>query len=75
MQGTVSGAYGRDYKSKKDLLVDWNANKDFRMRSPVDDTTINKTQVEEAGWGEMQVRWKRDTQTSMIKRSKDGVWR
>ena len=32
MEITVSGAYGRDYKSKKAMLEDWNAGKDFRMR-------------------------------------------
>lgn len=26
---TVSPAYGRDYKSKKALVTDWEANKDF----------------------------------------------
>ena len=26
---TVTPAYGRDYKSKKAALADWNANKDF----------------------------------------------
>jgi len=28
---TVGGAYGRDYKSKKAVLADWNANKDFQI--------------------------------------------
>jgi len=26
-------AYGRDYKSKKELLIDWEAGKDFAMMS------------------------------------------
>lgn len=29
---TVSGAYGRDYRSAKAALADWNAGKDFQMR-------------------------------------------
>ena len=29
---TASGAYGRDYKSKKAVMEDWNAYKDFQMR-------------------------------------------
>jgi hypothetical protein len=29
---TVSGAYGRDYKSLKAAKVDWDANKDFVIR-------------------------------------------
>lgn len=27
----VSGHYGRDYKNQKDVLADWNADKDFRV--------------------------------------------
>lgn len=30
---TVSGAYGRDYKSAKAMREDWNAGKDFILRS------------------------------------------
>lgn len=30
---TVVPAYGRDYKSKKEVLADWNANKDFQICS------------------------------------------
>jgi hypothetical protein len=29
---TISGAYGRDYKSLKAAQKDWDANKDFTMR-------------------------------------------
>jgi hypothetical protein len=28
--GTLTGSYGRDYRNKKDLLNDWNSDKDFR---------------------------------------------
>lgn len=28
---TVVPAYGRDYKSKKEVLADWNAHKDFQI--------------------------------------------
>ena len=31
MHLTVVPAYGRDYKSKKEVLADWNANKDFQI--------------------------------------------
>ena len=30
---TVSGAYGRDYKSKAAALADWNGEKDFIIRT------------------------------------------
>jgi hypothetical protein len=29
---TVVPAYGRDYKSKKEAVADWEANKDFRIQ-------------------------------------------
>ena len=37
---TLVPAYGRDYKSKAGVLVDWNANKDFQATG-----YINKEQV------------------------------
>lgn len=33
---TVSGAYGRDYKTEKDMKADWIAGKDFVIQSVVD---------------------------------------
>ncbi len=35
--------YGRDYKSKAELLADWNANKDFIIEP--DGKAINKEQT------------------------------
>jgi hypothetical protein len=42
---TVSGAYGRDYKSAKDMKADWDANKDFVLRSMEGSGYVNKVQV------------------------------
>lgn len=28
---TLTPAYGRDYKTKKEVLTDWNADKDFQI--------------------------------------------
>ena len=41
---TVIPAYGRDYKSKKAILEDWNASKDFQIATfgPDDGHYINK---------------------------------
>lgn len=42
-------AYGRDYKSKKAVLIDWNDNKDFiiqDMSSPYDGKYANKQDYE-----------------------------
>ena len=42
---TVVPAYGRDYKSQKEVKADWDAGKDFRiqdMMSPDDGRYVNK---------------------------------
>jgi hypothetical protein len=42
---TVVPAYGRDYKNGKDVLADWNNNKDFKINQlfhPHDGQYINK---------------------------------
>lgn len=31
---TVVPAYGRDYKSKAEVLTDWKAGKDFQLQTP-----------------------------------------
>ncbi len=43
---TVIPAYGRDYKSAKAAIEDWNADKDFRIAdisSPYDGKYVNKS--------------------------------
>ena len=35
-------AYGRDYKSSKEVLADWNANKDFLIQDMFSSGYINK---------------------------------
>jgi len=54
---TVSGAYGRDYKSAKDMKADWDANKDFTLRSMEGSGYVNKPQVPGI---EVMGRYKRD---------------
>ena len=44
---TVSGAYGRDYKSKAEALKDWNNHRDFIIRTVgYRGTYINKPDAE-----------------------------
>jgi hypothetical protein len=57
---TVSGAYGRDYNSKAAALADWNADKDFVVRSINGSGYINKTDAIAAGV-KVNIRYKRDT--------------
>lgn len=46
---TVAPAYGRDYKSAKTAIADWNNNKDFRIVSigPHINQYVNKEQLSE----------------------------
>lgn len=45
---TLTPAYGRDYKNKKEVLADWHNNKDFLitdMSDPYDGSYMNKEQA------------------------------
>lgn len=72
---TVSGAYGRDYKSKKAILVDWNAGKDFVNRNVFcGGAYINKEDAEKAGMSVINVRYRSDRSVATIKRGGNGQW-
>ena len=63
-------AYGRDYKSKKALLTDWEAGKDFRIcdiSSPDDGRLVNLEDALHAGIAIVNIRYKKLTQVAMIK--------
>lgn len=64
---TLIPAYGRDYTSKKAVLADWNAGKDFVVASygPDDGKYVNK---EDAPRGAtLNIRYKRLTQICVVK--------
>lgn len=66
---TVVPAYGRDYKSKAEVLSDWNAGKDFQicdMSSPHDGSYINKEDASKEGIT-VNVRYARLTKVLPIK--------
>jgi len=69
---TLTPAYGRDYKSKKALLADFNANKDFivnDMFGPLkqwDGKPVNKPQLKEHGITKVMIRYKRLTQVTPV---------
>ena len=65
---TVVPAYGRDYKSKKAVLEDYRASKDFRindMFNPYDGKYINKEDADNAGLT-MNVRYSQRTKVCVI---------
>ncbi len=67
---TLVPAYGRDYKTAKAVLVDWNANKDFQiadMFSGNDGRYVNKEQLPGTA---VMIRYKRLTQICVIKGKK-----
>jgi hypothetical protein len=61
---TVSGAYGRDYKSMKAMRGDWVANKDFCLRSLEGSGYVNQEQIGPLVkvWG----RYKADTESCLL---------
>jgi hypothetical protein len=53
-------AYGRDYKSKKEIIADLIADKDFTiadMSNPFDGRYINLSQIRETPYKNFQVRY------------------
>ena len=62
---TLLPAYGRDYKSKVKLELDFNADLDFVMAT--DDRYINKSQLLEMNMSEIRVRYTRMTKVAVIK--------
>jgi hypothetical protein len=62
---TLIPAYGRDYKSKKALLADWNANKDFQIATfgPDCGRYINKA---DADGLRINIRYSKLTKIAMV---------
>ena len=63
-------AYGRDYKSKKAVLADWNANKDFRIATfgPDCGRYINKDDTVYADQAyTLNFRYQRDTKVTVLR--------
>ncbi len=67
---TLVPAYGRDYKSKKEIEADLNAGKDFilnDMSSPYDGKPINKQNLIEAGQTMVNVRYGKLRKVTIVK--------
>lgn len=66
-------AYGRDYKSKKELQVDWEAGKDFRVENIMSKwdgkyfSVRDTEELKKEGTTHIQIRYKRLTQIHIIK--------
>lgn len=70
---TLTPAYGRDYKSKKALLKDWNDNLDFVINDSnprLSNTYVNKQQQQalvDAGYTHLHFRYSRTTQVHVVR--------
>lgn len=67
---TLQPAYGRDYKSKKALLEDWNSGKDFVIADafhPDSGRMINLEDAVQGGIASVNIRYKKNTQVAVVK--------
>jgi len=63
--GDLFPAFGRDYKNKKQIQEDFDANKDFV--DSVSDRYVNKSQLKELGVTRVMVRYAKKTKLTDIK--------
>jgi hypothetical protein len=67
---TLIPAYGRDYKSKKEVQADFDADKDFvvaDMESPFDGKKVNKSDLKRADVESVMIRYKGLRQVAVVK--------
>ena len=70
---TVSAAYGRDFKSKKEILNYWNSNKDFQNLGISQGAYINKQDAKRFKVEYLNVRYKNLMNIAVIDVSKDSI--
>lgn len=75
LHGTLTPAYGRDYKTKEQALASWNSGKDFRINCPEGSTYCSVRDTEECPVGHtLQIRWMRLTEVAVITKQVDGTY-
>ena len=71
---TVSAAYGRDFKSKKEILNYWNLNRDFQnLGINCYGSLVNKEDAKRFKVGFLNVRYKNLMNIAVIDVSKDTI--
>ena len=70
---TLLPAYGRDYKSKKEILSDLNDDKDFIL-SGLRGGYINKPQLISEGMTNVVIRYNKQMKVTSVKLKKDGTF-
>jgi len=69
---TVSNAYGRDFKSKREILEHYKANKDFQnLNVTVSGAIVNKQDAKRFKVGFLRVRYKNLMNIAVIDVNKD----
>lgn len=66
---TLVPAYGRDYKSKKEVLADWESGKDFRMEGMYGSGYVSKDGLpllKDAGFTHLHFRYRRLEQVAVV---------
>jgi len=69
MTATITPAYGRDYKNKKNLEIDFNNNMDFILNdfsSPYSGKACNKTDLKNAGIKQVKARYNKQTRVFIL---------
>ena len=64
---TLVPAYGRDYKSKKAMLADFDAGKDFQVTGIGGSGYTTRDELTNMGHTEVHIRYKRLTQVAVVK--------
>ena len=65
--GTLTPAYGRDYKSKKEVLEDFDSGKDFLFNSFDKQCYCSKEDLLEDGIQAVQIRFNKMTKVIIVK--------
>ena len=68
---TVRNAYGRDFKSKREILEHYNSNKDFQNLGISSGAYVNKKDAKRFKVGYLNVRYKNLMNIAVIDVSKD----
>jgi hypothetical protein len=71
---TLLPAYGRDYKSKADILADLNADKDF-VFSSIQSALVNRPQLVAEGCKSVVVRYAQQRKVTSFSITREGLFK
>lgn len=74
---TLTPAYGRDYKTKAEVVSAWNADKDFLLHMGLEVRPINRPDIGVFGecYDQITVRFAKQRKVTVLVRGKDGYWK